>query len=95
MRLLGRGWQQSLIGAYEKPPAMPEDIFLLIFQDENTESRKEIGLNDGPNLSRLAVAQKVSMPVQPALESDYHAEQTVQAPGDYLHILPAEFSSLH
>lgn len=27
MRLLGRGWQQSLIGAYEKPPAMPEDIY--------------------------------------------------------------------
>ena len=29
MRLLGRGWQQSLIGAYEKPPAMPEDIYFL------------------------------------------------------------------
>jgi hypothetical protein len=27
MRLLGRGWQESLIGAYEKPPAMPEDIY--------------------------------------------------------------------
>ncbi|VXC65422.1 hypothetical protein YERSI8AC_120001 [Enterobacterales bacterium 8AC] len=29
MRLLGRGWQESLIGAYEKPPAMPEDIYSL------------------------------------------------------------------
>jgi hypothetical protein len=27
MRLLRRGWQESLIGAYEKPPAMPEDIY--------------------------------------------------------------------
>ncbi|KDY80354.1 hypothetical protein AB06_2209 [Escherichia coli 2-474-04_S1_C1] len=30
MRLLGRGWQESLIGAYEKPPAMPEDIYFSI-----------------------------------------------------------------
>lgn len=29
MRLLGRSWQESLIGAYEKPPAMPEDIYYL------------------------------------------------------------------
>ncbi len=27
MRLLGRGRQESLIGAYEKPPAMPEDTY--------------------------------------------------------------------
>ncbi|MDU4003491.1 hypothetical protein, partial [Pluralibacter gergoviae] len=32
MRLLGRGRQESLIGAYEKPPAMPEDTYLVIFQ---------------------------------------------------------------
>ncbi|WP_207621286.1 hypothetical protein, partial [Pluralibacter gergoviae] len=25
--LLGRGRQESLIGAYEKPPAMPEDTY--------------------------------------------------------------------
>ena len=29
MRLLGRGRQESLIGAYEKPPAMPEDTYFL------------------------------------------------------------------
>ena len=29
VRLLGRGWEESLIGAFEKPPAMPEDIYLL------------------------------------------------------------------
>ncbi|MEN4236827.1 hypothetical protein, partial [Serratia marcescens] len=29
MRLLGRSWQESLIGAYEKPPAMPEDIYFM------------------------------------------------------------------
>jgi len=28
VRLLGRGWYDSLIGAFEKPPAMPEDIYL-------------------------------------------------------------------
>ncbi|HAV8881604.1 TPA: hypothetical protein JLE25_005129 [Escherichia coli] len=28
VRLLGRGWKESLIGAFEKPPAMPEDIYL-------------------------------------------------------------------
>ncbi|WP_261160861.1 hypothetical protein, partial [Serratia fonticola] len=33
MRLLGRGWQQSLIGAYEKPPAMPEDIYLSLLSE--------------------------------------------------------------
>lgn len=27
MRLLGGGWKQSIIGASEKPPAMPEDIY--------------------------------------------------------------------
>ncbi|HFD6699556.1 hypothetical protein [Salmonella enterica] len=27
MRLLGRGWLESLTGASEKPPAMPEDIY--------------------------------------------------------------------
>ncbi|WP_122064148.1 hypothetical protein [Salmonella enterica] len=27
MRLLGRGWEESLTGASEKPPAMPEDIY--------------------------------------------------------------------
>ena len=27
VRLLGRGWEESLIGAFEKPPAMPEDIY--------------------------------------------------------------------
>ena len=30
MRLLGRGRQESLIGAYEKPPAMPEDTYFLV-----------------------------------------------------------------
>ncbi len=29
MRLLGRGWYESLIGASEKPPALPEDIFFV------------------------------------------------------------------
>lgn len=28
MRLLGRNWKQNLIGVSEKPPAMPEDIYL-------------------------------------------------------------------
>ena len=27
VRLLGRGWEESLIGAFETPPAMPEDIY--------------------------------------------------------------------
>ncbi|BEI00235.1 hypothetical protein KB20921_29730 [Edwardsiella ictaluri] len=27
MHLSGRGWQDIFIGAYEKPPAMPGDIY--------------------------------------------------------------------
>lgn len=30
MRLLGRGRQESLTGAYEKPPAMPADIYYFV-----------------------------------------------------------------
>lgn len=41
MRLLGRGWQQSLIGAYEKPPAMPEDIYLFSGNELFVEGDRE------------------------------------------------------
>lgn len=33
VRLLGRGWQERLIGTFEKPPVIPE-VFLLM-KNEN------------------------------------------------------------
>lgn len=38
MRLLRRGWYQSLTGAFEKPPAMPE----VIYYPESHESETDL-----------------------------------------------------
>ncbi|ELN8034326.1 hypothetical protein RZ274_002362 [Salmonella enterica] len=35
VRLLVRGWQESLIGAYEKPPAMPEVVIFIKLRVNN------------------------------------------------------------
>ncbi len=42
MRLLGRCQHESLIGAYEKPPAMPEDYFFVSVFVLNIDSKMSV-----------------------------------------------------
>lgn len=41
MRLVGRGWYQSLSGAYEEPPAMPVGYFLSQSSDRLIRSKEQ------------------------------------------------------
>lgn len=67
MRLLGRGWQESLIGAYEKPPAMPEDIYLPVNAATSQGVKKielwQIAIYDNENGYPYDAVCKMSQPV--------------------------------